>query len=76
MDRAVMRLSGMDLKLEQYGKGERFVAAIAKARGAEALRRLWDGPETLPTADEIEAPARWIARVLDGNLVSAGQAPA
>jgi uncharacterized protein (DUF2342 family) len=52
------------------------VAAIAKARGAEALRRLWDGPETLPTADEIEAPARWIARVLDGNLVSAGQAPA
>jgi coenzyme F420 biosynthesis associated uncharacterized protein len=76
MDRAVMRLSGMDLKLEQYGKGERFVAAIAKARGAEALRRLWDGPETLPMADEIETPSRWIGRVLDGSVADAGQAGA
>ena len=30
-----------------------------------ALRRLWDGPETLPRDGEIDAPERWIARVLD-----------
>ena len=34
--------------------------------GRRALARLWDGPETLPRDGEIEAPERWIARVLDG----------
>jgi uncharacterized protein (DUF2342 family) len=57
----------MDLKLEQYKKGEQFVRAIANQRGAEALARLWKGPETLPRAGEIEAPTRWVARVLDGS---------
>lgn len=64
MERAILRLTGMDLKMEQYKKGERFVAAIARERGPEALRRLWDGPETIPTLDEIENPARWLERVL------------
>jgi putative hydrolase/uncharacterized protein, coenzyme F420 biosynthesis associated len=66
-ERAILRLTGMDLKLEQYKKGERFVRAIAQQRGAPALARLWEGPETLPRAGEIEAPERWIARVLDGT---------
>jgi coenzyme F420 biosynthesis associated uncharacterized protein len=66
-ERAMLRLTGMDLKLEQYKKGETFVRAIAAARGPEALGRLWDGPETLPRDGEIEAPERWITRVLDGS---------
>ena len=65
-ERAMLRLTGMDLKLEQYKKGETFVRAIASSRGAEALPRLWDGPESLPREGEIEAPERWITRVLDG----------
>jgi coenzyme F420 biosynthesis associated uncharacterized protein len=65
-ERAMLRLTGMDLKLEQYKKGEMFVRSIAAARGPEALPRLWDGPESLPREGEIEAPERWIARVLDG----------
>ena len=63
-ERAVLRLTGMDLKLEQYAKGERFVRAVAEARGRPALSRLWDGPATLPTPEEIAEPDRWIARVL------------
>ncbi len=63
-ERAVMRLTGMDVKLEQYRKGERFVRMVAEAGGAAALRRLWDGPETLPRHDEIENPSAWIARVM------------
>lgn len=63
-ERAILRLTGMDLKLDQYAKGERFVRAVADARGRTALARIWDGPETLPTGDEIAAPERWIARVL------------
>ena len=59
-----MRLTGMDLKMEQYRKGERFVSAIAAAGGPAALRRLWEGPETLPRDGEIEAPERWLARVM------------
>ena len=62
--RAILRLTGMDLKLEQYRAGERFVRAIATSAGPGALARLWDGPETLPTADEIATPGRWIARVI------------
>ncbi len=63
-ERAMMRLTGMDLKMEQYRKGEEFVAAIAAERGAEALRSLWLGPETLPTPEEIESPSLWLVRVL------------
>ena len=65
-ERAVLRLTGMDLKLEQYKKGERFVRAIAEAGGSAALARLWTGPETLPRDGEIDVPERWMARVLGG----------
>jgi coenzyme F420 biosynthesis associated uncharacterized protein len=63
-ERAIMRLTGMDLKMEQYKKGERFVRAVAKAAGPAGLRRLWEGPESLPQHGEIDEPSRWIARVL------------
>lgn len=66
-ERAMLRLTGMDLKLEQYKKGEQFVRAIADRRGSTALARLWEGPGTLPRDGEIEAPERWIARILDGS---------
>jgi len=61
-ERAVMRLTGMDVKLEQYRKGEAFVAAIAAAGGPEALNRLWAGPEMLPRHGEIDDPSLWLAR--------------
>jgi coenzyme F420 biosynthesis associated uncharacterized protein len=66
-EQAILRLTGLDLKLEQYRKGERFVRAIAEQGGPPALARLWEGPETLPRADEIEEPEHWIARVLVGT---------
>jgi coenzyme F420 biosynthesis associated uncharacterized protein len=66
-ERAMLRLTGMDLKLEQYKKGEMFVRAIATARGPAALAGLWVGPESLPREGEIEHRERWIARVLDGG---------
>jgi len=66
-ERSMLRLTGMDLKMEQYKKGEQFVRAIAERRGPAALARLWEGPETLPRDGEIDAPDRWISRVLDGS---------
>ncbi len=64
-ERAILRLTGMDLKMEQYERGEKFVRAVAEARGRSALAHIWDGPESLPTAAEIGAPEAWATRVLD-----------
>jgi len=62
-ERAMLRITGMDLKMDQYRKGEAFVAEIERIAGAAALRRLWDGPETLPTPEEITRPDAWIRRM-------------
>jgi coenzyme F420 biosynthesis associated uncharacterized protein len=62
-ERAVLRITGMDLKMEQYRKGEAFVAGIERLAGAAALRRLWEGPETLPMAEEIDDPGAWVRRM-------------
>jgi coenzyme F420 biosynthesis associated uncharacterized protein len=63
LEKAVMRLTGLDLKMEQYAAGERFADAVIAARGREFLNRVWTGPEMLPTLDEIRKPEHWIARV-------------
>jgi len=63
LERAIMRLTGLDLKMEQYAAGERFADAVIAQRGREFLNRVWSGPEMLPSLDEIRAPASWIARV-------------
>ncbi|MFL5727747.1 MAG: zinc-dependent metalloprotease [Chloroflexota bacterium] len=63
-ERAVMRLTGMDVKMEQYRAGEAFVRAIAAAGGASALRRLWDGPDSLPRHGEVSQPTAWLRRVM------------
>jgi coenzyme F420 biosynthesis associated uncharacterized protein len=68
-ERAMMRITGMDLKMEQYRKGEEFVASIAREGGAQALRAVWLGPETLPLPEEIDVPARWLARVMPAKSV-------
>ena len=58
-----MRLTGLDLKMEQYAAGERFVDAVISARDRAFMNRVWQGPETLPTLDEIKAPHLWIERI-------------
>jgi len=52
------------MKMEQYRRGEAFVAAIAAVAGQEGVQRLWDGPESMPRDGEIEDPTRWMRRVL------------
>jgi coenzyme F420 biosynthesis associated uncharacterized protein len=69
-ERSILRLTGMDLKMEQYRKGERFVRAIADTRGSAALARLWDGPETLPRDGEIDHPEVWMKRILDDPVAA------
>ena len=63
LDRAVMRLTGLDLKMAQYEAGERFVETIIAERGRAFFNRVWDAPDHLPTLDEIRRPAEWMARM-------------
>lgn len=57
------RITGLDLKMEQYRSGEAFVDAVVAQRGHEFAHRVWDRPENLPTLDELKNPASWIARI-------------
>ncbi|MBI3970491.1 MAG: zinc-dependent metalloprotease [Chloroflexi bacterium] len=57
-----IKLTGLDIKLEQYRLGERFCRQIVDAKGIHFMNRAWRGPERLPTLDEIYEPDRWIRR--------------
>ena len=61
--RIIERLLGFDVKLRQYELGKRFSDAVAASAGIEGLNRVWESPEALPTAHELEAPEKWLERV-------------
>ena len=60
------RLTGLDVKLEQYRIGQKFIDTIVERRGHDVARRVWDGPENLPTMEELRQPDHWLARVVGG----------
>ncbi len=57
------RLTGLDIKMEQYRQGEAFINHVVESRGHDFARKVWIGPEFLPSLEEIKAPDQWIARV-------------
>jgi coenzyme F420 biosynthesis associated uncharacterized protein len=61
-NRLVSKLLGLDAKMRQYAEGERFVEAVEAAGGPALLARVWEGPEWLPSLEEIRDPAAWAAR--------------
>lgn len=64
-DELFERLLGIELKRRQYEEGVKFCRYVAGMRDVAALNRVWDNPDSLPTADELAEPDLWIARVLD-----------
>ena len=67
------RITGLNLKMEQYRLGEQFVNAVVERHGKSAALQMWSGPESLPTMAEIRDPEAWMRRVLDpeGQMVAA-----
>ena len=63
MDRLIARLTGLDLKLEQYKRGEKFVAGVAAGGGRDAVKLIWAGPQNLPSEAELADPLAWLRRV-------------
>jgi len=59
----IWKLSGLDLKLQQYRRGEAFAKAVYDAHGMKALNLAWQGPDTMPRIEELANPEAWYRRV-------------
>ncbi len=68
LDRIVARVTGLDLKLEQYRRGERFVSGVAAVGGKAAIEMLWSGAWALPSEAELADPNAWVSRVMPGPV--------
>jgi coenzyme F420 biosynthesis associated uncharacterized protein len=62
-ERMVQRAVGLDVKVRQYDMGERFVAEVVGLAGADGFARVWEGPQHLPTLEEVARPEAWVERV-------------
>lgn len=63
LDSVVAKLLGMQMKMAQYSRGKAFCDAVASRGGIATLNQVWDSPESLPSAAELEDPGVWIDRV-------------
>ncbi len=62
-DRVLRRLLGLEAKMRQYADGAVFVRAVTDRVGVDGFNAVWTAPQTLPTADEMAHPERWVQRV-------------
>jgi coenzyme F420 biosynthesis associated uncharacterized protein len=62
LERAFLRLTGLEMKMRQYVLGERFCREVRDGGGRELLARVWEGPQWLPTMAEIQRPQLYIER--------------
>jgi coenzyme F420 biosynthesis associated uncharacterized protein len=62
-ERLFIRLTGLEMKMEQYRLGERFAEVVVQERGLPFLQCVWDKAENLPTLREVANPQEWMARM-------------
>lgn len=60
--RLLRQVAGMERKQRQYDEGEAFVRHVVEDGGVARLNRAFEGPERLPSLEEIGDPASWLAR--------------
>src|SRR5438034_833779 len=58
----IWKLTGLDLKLQQYQRGEAFCRAVFDQHGIQILNRVWDGPDSMPRLNELANPGAWYRR--------------
>ena len=63
LERLLITVTGLRVKLSQYEVGERFAESVADRSGLIVLNRVWEGPEMMPTTQELRDPGAWIRRV-------------
>jgi putative hydrolase len=62
-DRAIERMLGIDLKLEQYRLGRAFCERVVELTDERTLSRMWHDAESLPSMPELEEPTLWLSRI-------------
>ena len=62
-ERAVERMLGIDLKLEQYRLGRAFCERVVELTDEATLSRMWRDAESLPSMPELEEPTLWLSRI-------------
>ncbi|MHB8896108.1 MAG: zinc-dependent metalloprotease [Candidatus Geothermincolia bacterium] len=65
-EKLFQRLIGINLKMQQYKIGQKFVDAVVEAEGVAFLNKVWESAGRMPTIDEIGDPTAWIARTKAG----------
>ena len=71
----IWKLTGLDLKLQQYKSGEAFCRAIEERYGLAVLNRVWDGPEFMPNLGELRNPESWHRRVSSSPSTPRARSP-
>lgn len=60
---AVQRVTGLNLKVDQYTRGTAFCRHLYDRGGLDLLNRPLASPDALPSAAEIDDPVAWLRRV-------------
>jgi coenzyme F420 biosynthesis associated uncharacterized protein len=63
IEKLFIRITGLALKMEQYKLGESFINSVVASHGVQVANRIWEGPDMVPTMDELHNPQAWVARV-------------
>jgi putative hydrolase len=59
----IWKLTGLDLKLQQYQRGEAFCRAIFDQYGMKVLNLAWKSEANMPRLGELATPEAWYRRV-------------
>jgi coenzyme F420 biosynthesis associated uncharacterized protein len=59
----IWKLTGLDLKLQQYRRGEAFCRAVFDDHGMKVLNLVWKSEAHMPKLDELAHPEVWYRRV-------------
>jgi coenzyme F420 biosynthesis associated uncharacterized protein len=60
----IWKLTGLDLKLQQYRRGEAFCRAIFDQHGITVLNEVWNSEARMPRLGELAHPEAWYRRVV------------
>lgn len=63
LSRLFRRLLGLEAKMRQYRDGAAFVRGVQQRVGIDGFNAVWAAPQHLPSPEEIQDPAAWVARV-------------
>jgi uncharacterized protein (DUF2342 family) len=52
------------MKRDDYLAGRAFADRVAELTDETTLARIWESPDSMPSAPEIDEPRLWLARIV------------